>query len=57
MYLGHGSQQMLDVSKLAVMVGQGGFDRVDQELQRLSTGLQLLLTVLLRPSLHAQPLL
>lgn len=55
--LGHGSQQVLDVGQLAVVVGQDGLDGVDQELQSLSAGLQLLLTLLLTPPLHAQLLL
>lgn len=48
---------MLDVGQLAVVVGQDGFDGVHQQLQRLSTGLQLLLSLLLSPALYAQLLL
>lgn len=57
MYLSHSSQQVFNISQLAVVVGQNGLNSINQELQRLSTGLQLLLTLLLSPSLNIQFLL
>lgn len=54
MYLSHSSQQVLNVGQLAVVVGQNGLNSINQELQRLSTGLQLLLPLLLSPLLNFQ---
>lgn len=56
-YLSHGSQQVLDICQLAVVVGQNGLNGVYKELQCLSTGLQLLLPLLLSSPLNTQLLL
>lgn len=55
--LGHGSEEVLDVGQLAVVVGQNAFNGVHEELLRFGTGLQLLLALLLRPLLGAKLLL
>lgn len=52
LYLGHGSQQVLDIGQLPVVIGQNGLNGINQQLQRLSTRLQLLLSLLLTPALH-----
>lgn len=55
--LGHSPEEVLDVGQLPVVCGQKALDGVDQELQRLSAGLQLSLLLLLFTLLQRQLLL